>query len=268
MPLGVVPIALLLGSGALVGITLGLVGGGGSVLAVPLLVYLVGVPSAHVAIGTAAVAVALNAGAGLAAHARLGTVKWPCAMVFTASGVAGAFTGASLGKQLGGAELLALFGLLMIGVGIYMIAVEPKPSGHDVRLTQKSARHLLPRLILIGAGVGLLSGFFGIGGGFLIVPGLVLATGMALQNAIATSLFAVTAFGLTTAASYALSGLVDWRLAALVIAGGVLGTMFGTRVNTHLAGHKRALAGTFASVVIFVGLYIVTSGIMKLMAVG
>jgi uncharacterized membrane protein YfcA len=118
MPLGVVPIALLLGSGALVGITLGLVGGGGSVLAVPLLVYLVGVPSAHVAIGTAAVAVALNAGAGLAAHARLGTVKWPCAMVFTAAGVAGAFTGASLGKQLGGSELLALFGLLMIGVGI------------------------------------------------------------------------------------------------------------------------------------------------------
>jgi uncharacterized membrane protein YfcA len=91
---------------------------------------------------------------------------------------------------------------------------------------------------------------------------------MALQNAIATSLFAVTAFGLTTAASYAVSGLVDWRLAALVIVGGVLGTMFGTRVNTHLVGHKRALARTFASVVIVVGLYIAASGIMKLMAVG
>lgn len=199
MPLGLIPVALLLGSGALIGITLGLIGGGGSILAVPLLVYLVGVPSAHVAIGTAAVAVALNAGAGLASHARLGTVKWPCALVFTTAGIAGAFAGASIGKQLGGTELLALFGLVMIGVGIYMLTVRPNVAGYDVRLTTESAAHLVPRLILIGVGVGLLSGFFGIGGGFLIVPGLMLATGMALQNAIATSLFAVTAFGLTTA---------------------------------------------------------------------
>jgi len=266
MPLGVLPVVLLLGSGALVGITLGLIGGGGSVLAVPLLVYVVGVPSAHVAIGSAAVAVAFNAGAGLATHARLGTVKWPCALVFTAAGVAGAFAGASLGKQLGGTELLALFGVVMIGVGIYMLTVKPKPAGHDVRLTPESAGRLLPRLLLFGAGVGLLSGFFGIGGGFLIVPGLVLATGMALQNAIGTSLFAVTAFGLATATSYAFSGLVDWRLAALVIVGGVLGTLLGTRVNAQLATHKRALAGTFAAIVISVGLYIVTSGILKLVA--
>jgi uncharacterized membrane protein YfcA len=266
MPLGLIPIALLLGSGALVGMTLGLIGGGGSVLAVPLLVYLVGVPSAHVAIGTAAVAVALNAGAGLATHARLGTVKWPCALVFTTAGVAGAFAGAGLGKQLGGTELLALFGLVMIAVGIYMLTVRPKVSGYDVRLTPESARHLLPRLLLIGGGVGLLSGFFGIGGGFLIVPGLVLATGMALQNAIGTSLFAVTAFGLATASSYAVSGLVDWRLAALVIVGGVLGTLLGTRVNARLAGYKGALAGTFASIVIAVGLYIVVSGLLQLIA--
>ena len=268
LALGVVPIALLLGSGALVGLTLGLIGGGGSVLAVPLLVYVVGVPSAHVAIGTAAVAVAINAGAGLATHARLGTVKWPCALVFSAAGVIGAFAGASLGKQLGGSELLALFGMLMIGVGIYMISVQPKVSGHDVRLTSESARYLLPRLLLIGAGVGLLSGFFGIGGGFLIVPGLVLATGMALRNAIGTSLFAVTVFGAATATSYAFSGLVDWRIAALVVLGGVAGTLLGTRVNAHLAGHKRALAGTFASVVITVGLYVVVSGVMALVPQG
>jgi uncharacterized membrane protein YfcA len=268
MPLGAVPVILLLSSGALVGITLGLIGGGGSVLAVPLLVYLVGVPSAHVAIGTAAVAVALNAGAGLATHARLGTVKWPCALVFSAAGVMGAFAGASLGKQLGGTELLALFGLVMIGVGIYMLSVRPKVAGHDVRLTPETARHLLPRLLLLGAGVGLLSGFFGIGGGFLIVPGLVLATGMALQNAIGTSLFAVTTFGAATAVSYAASGLVDWRVASFVIAGGVAGTVLGTRANVHLAGYKRALAGTFASVVIVVGVYIVASGLLALVPQG
>jgi len=121
---------------------------------------------------------------------------------------------------------------------------------------------------LFGAGVGLLSGFFGIGGGFLIVPGLMLATGMVLPNAIGTSLFAVAAFALATASSYALSGFVDWRLAALVGVGGVAGAFLGTRANVHLAGHKRALAGTFASVVIAVGLYIVVSGILKFAAIG
>jgi len=95
MPLGIVAVLLLLSSGAVVGLTLGLIGGGGSVLAVPLLVYLVGVPSAHVAIGSSAVAVAPNAAWGLASHARLGTVKWPCAIVFTAAGVSGAFASKS-----------------------------------------------------------------------------------------------------------------------------------------------------------------------------
>jgi uncharacterized protein len=268
MALGLIPILLLLSSGAVVGLTLGLIGGGGSVLAVPLLVYLVGVPSAHVAIGSSSVAVALNAAWGLASHARLGTVKWPCALVFTAAGVAGAFSGASLGKQLGGTELLGLFGVVMIGIGVYMLSFKPKPTAHDVRLTPETAPHLLPRLLAIGASVGLLSGFFGIGGGFLIVPGLLLATGMALQNAIGTSLFAVTTFGLATATSYSLSGLVDWRLAALVIAGGAAGTLIGTRANVRLSGHRRALAIIFAGVVIAVGLYVVANGIGTLFALG
>ncbi len=256
MPLGVLPVTLLLGSGALIGILLGLIGGGGSILAVPLLVYVVGVPSAHVAVGTSAVAVALNAASGLASHARLGTVKWPCAMVFSAAGVAGALVGASLGKQLDGAHLLALFGFLMIGIGLYMFRLRPKPAGHDVRLTPETAAHLLPRLVMIGFGVGLLSGFFGIGGGFLIVPGLVLATGMALQNAIGTSLFAVTAFGAATALSYSASDMVDWRLALLIIAGGILGTIVGSQANARLALHRRALSVTFAGVVIAVGIYV------------
>jgi uncharacterized membrane protein YfcA len=212
-----------------------------------------------VAIGSSAVAVALNAAWGL--------VKWPCVLVFAAAGVTGAFVGASLGKQLGGTERLALFGLVMIGIG-NMLTFKPKPTARDVKLTPETAAHLLPRLLLVGAGVGLLSGFFGIGGGFLIVPGLVLATGMALQNAIGTSLVAVTTFGLATATSYTSSGLVDWRLAVLVIAGGIAGSVIGTQVNVRLAGHKRALAVTFAGVVIAVGLYVVACGVAQLFATG
>lgn len=266
MTLGFVPVLLLLSSGAVVGLTLGLIGGGGSVLAVPLLVYLVGVPSPHVAIGSSAIAVAFNAAWGLLSHARLGTVKWPCALVFTAAGAVGALVGASLGKRLDGTELLALFGLVMIAIGVYMLTFRPKLSAHDVRLTPESAAHLLPRLIAIGAGVGLLSGFFGIGGGFLIVPGLVMATGMALQNAIGTSLVAVAAFGIATAASYTTSGLVDWRLAALVIAGGIAGTLIGIRANVRLAPHRRALAVVFAGIVIAAGLYVAASGAIRLLA--
>src|SRR6185437_9565057 len=84
-----------------------------------------------------------------------------------------------------------------------------------------------PRLIGIGGGAGLLSGFFGIGGGFLIVPGLMLATGMTILNAIASSLVGVASFGVTTAANYALSGMVKWGVAAAFIAGGALGGLAG-----------------------------------------
>ena len=157
------PAALIpaLGSGALIGLVLGLVGGGGSILAVPLLVYLVGVRSSHMAIGTAAVAVALNALSGLVGHARAGTVKWPCALVFAATGALGAALGAELGKATDGARLLALFGAMMILVGLAMLRPRQSPGNPDVHLDRGSARHLLPRLLPAGLGVGLLAGFFG-----------------------------------------------------------------------------------------------------------
>src|ERR1700751_4327506 len=89
-------------SGALVGFSLGLIGGGGSILAVPLLVYVVGVRSPHVAIGTSSIAVALSALSSLAGHARAGNVRWPCAIVFAAFGVAGASLGSTIGKSFDG----------------------------------------------------------------------------------------------------------------------------------------------------------------------
>jgi hypothetical protein len=126
----------------------------------------------------------------------------------------------------------------------------------DVRLTRDSVARLLPLLISIGLVVGGLSGFFGIGGGFLIVPGLIGATAMPLINAIGSSLVSVTAFGLTTAVSYAVSGLVDWWLAALFVGGGAIGGLIGIRASQRLAPHRQALSLTFAGIVIAVGLYV------------
>jgi uncharacterized membrane protein YfcA len=253
---------LAIASGSLVGFTLGLIGGGGSILAVPLLVYVVGVPSPHVAIGTSAIAVAASAAINLAGHARAQTVKWPCALVFAASGIVGAALGAQLGKMVDGARLLALFGALMVVIGVLMLRPRRGGGNPDVKLDAESVTTLLPWLIGGGLVVGALSGFFGIGGGFLIVPGLIGATAMPLINAIGSSLVSVTAFGLTTAASYAWSGLVDWPLALLFIAGGALGGLAGTRLSRHLSGHKNALTRVFSGIVIAVGLYVIARSIV------
>lgn len=109
------------GAGSLVGFSLGLVGGGGSVLAVPLIVYLVGVTDAHLAIGTSALAVSANAGVNLLNHTRTGAVKWRIASLFAGAGIVGAFAGSSLGKLVDGQKLLALFALLMIVVAALML---------------------------------------------------------------------------------------------------------------------------------------------------
>src|SRR6516165_592868 len=113
--------ALAVLSGGAVGFSLGLIGGGGSILAVPLLLYIVGIGDPHVAIGTSALAVSVNAFVNLMGHWRAGTVKWPCATVFAASGIVGAALGSSLGKIVDGRKLLALFALAMIAVGIAML---------------------------------------------------------------------------------------------------------------------------------------------------
>lgn len=254
-------IAMTLAAGGLIGLVLGLVGGGGSILAVPLLVHVVGIASPHVAIGTGAIAVAANALAGLAGHARARTIKWPCAIVFALSGMAGAGLGAELGKALDGQRLLALFGLLMIGVGASMLLPRRRAEAPDVRLSPATARTLLPRLVPIGLGVGLAAGFFGIGGGFLIVPGLIAATAMPIGAAIGTSLVVVTALGATTAGSYALSGLVDWPMAGLLITGGIAGAALGILLGKRLSARKALLERLFAGSVILVGLDVtVTAG--------
>jgi uncharacterized protein len=240
-----------LASGALVGFSLGLVGGGGSILAVPLMVYVVGVPDPHVAIGTSAISVAANAAVNLSNHARGGTVRWSCALTFAAAGIVGAFTGSIFGKMLDGQKLLALFALLMLVIAMLMLKTRSRVGLPDVQISWDN----MPAIVGLGVATGTLSGFFGIGGGFLIVPALMLATGMSIMNAVSSSLVAVTAFGLTTATSYAWSGLISWELAGLFIAGGIVGGLVGTRSARSLSARRGALNIVFAAVIIAVALY-------------
>jgi uncharacterized protein len=247
--------------GAVVGLILGVIGGGGSVLAVPLLIYVVGVKSPHVAIGTSVIAVAMSAFANFVDHARRGHVVWPVAILFAISGVLGALLGSTLGKQTEGQKLLILFGVAMIALAVRMAFNQDDGAEPAMRLDRTSTL----RVAGIGFAAGTLAGFFGIGGGVLTVPGLVAAAALPMIMAIGSSLLSVTAFGLTTATNYALSGLIDWRLVLLFVSGSVAGGIAGSRLATRLAARKRALSLLFAAVVAAVGVYVIVRGVVNLM---
>lgn len=249
--------ALALGSGGVVGFTLGLIGGGGSIMAVPLLLYVVGMSDAHRVIGTSALAVAVNAALNLVPHARARNVRWREALLFALLGVVGAYVGSSIGKSVDGKRLLALFAVLMLVIAALMQRQRRNvaPAG-----TGLSGAAML-RLGVVGLAAGATSGFFGIGGGFLIVPGLILASGMATLEAIGSSLVAVFAFGATTAANYAASGLVDWPIAILFIAGGTAGGWVGASLARHLARGRQTLNRVFGAVVALVAVYMLAHSV-------
>jgi uncharacterized membrane protein YfcA len=242
---------LAVGSGGLVGFSLGLIGGGGSILATPLLLYVVGLSPPHLAIGTGALAVAANAFLNFSSYARKGMVRWRSAIVFGVVGSIGAFAGSSLGKAMNGDRLLFLFGLLMLVVGALML--KTRRTALFAKNEADGRSWLATSTALV---VGLAAGFFGIGGGFLIVPGLIFATGMPMINAIGTSLLAVGAFGLTTALNYAWSGLVDWAVAVEFISGGFVGGLVGMSLASHLSQFKSALNLVFASLIFVVAIYV------------
>ncbi|MGC9269432.1 sulfite exporter TauE/SafE family protein [Acidiphilium sp.] len=245
-------------SGSTVGFVLGLIGGGGSILATPLMLYVVGLKP-HEAIGTGALAVSANAFANFAGHARRGNVRWRSAIIFAILGIAGAMAGSSLGKIVDGKKLIFLFAVLMIVVGILMLR-RKAPTAAQLAKSHEP-EHLTPKSIVLvclaALVVGALSGFFGIGGGFLIVPGLLFSTGMPMIFAIGSSLLSVGTFGLTTAVNYSISGLVDWRVAIEFILGGIIGGLIGTRLAVALAPRRAALNRIFAGLVFVVAIYMI-----------
>ncbi len=251
--------ALSVVCGVLVGFALGLVGGGGSTLATPLLLYVVGVGSPHLAIGTGAAAVSVAAMTNLATHARAGHVRWRNAAMFAAVGVVGALVGSTLGKAFDGQRLLFLFGCLMIAVALLMLrSSDAQRPRYETRSDAKVAG--------LALFAGMASGFFGIGGGFLIVPCLLFATTMPMIEAVGSSLLAVAAFSITTAANYARSGLVDWRVAALFVLGGVVGGFVGMKLAVKLCESKDRLRKVFAFVVLAIAAYVIWRSFGALLA--
>lgn len=245
-------LALSIVGGAVIGLLLSVFGGGGSVLAAPFLIYVVGIDDPHVAIGTSAAAVAVNAAIGLGAQARAGRVKWPCSLVFGAAGLTGSVIGAHLARQVEGRQLLIWFALAMALVAVSMLPRRRAEGDPGVHLTPGLVLKLTP----IGLIVGLAAGFFGIGGGFLIVPGLMAATGMTMAHAAASSLVSVVLFGAATSATYAAHGQVDWPIFVALVAGGGIGALVGTALAKRLVDHALLARRLFAIMVLLTAAYV------------
>lgn len=238
--------------GTVVGLFLAVFGGGGSVLAAPMLIYIVGISDPHIAIGTSAAVVAAGALFGLVGHWRAHRVKWPCAIVFALSGLAGAWAGSSFAKVIDGDTLLAAFAVVMAVIGLSMLRPRQNLGDPDVHINPAFMIKLVPLGIL----VGLAAGFFGIGGGFLIVPGLIAATGMTLSAATASSLVSVSIFGIATSANYALGGYFDVKLFALVCIGAVIGVVLGLLISARITARQELMRRAFAILVLGVAAYI------------
>jgi uncharacterized membrane protein YfcA len=240
-------------SGVIVGFSLGLIGGGGSVLAVPLLLYVVGVKDTHLAIGTSALAVGIIAGISILNHKKSGNIQIRKGLLFAIPGIAGTLLGAQLGLWTPSENILILFAGFMAVIGFLML--RKNASKHEVTNGSSNLILLKKNVSLSGFSVGVLAGYFGIGGGFLVVPTIMYSGGLNIIQAIGTSLVSVSSFGLTTAARYFVAGQVDLIIAALLIIGGVMGGYFGARTSEKIP--KEKLSKVFAVLLFTVATYIV-----------
>ena len=253
-------IVLSILSGIIVGFILGIIGGGGSILAVPLLIYLVGIDDPHIAIGTSALAVGANAAVNLVFHKKRGNLKPKTGLYFAIPGILGAIIGSQLGLITPGDSLLALFGGLMIVIAYKMISEKNKNAQENISANGSTIILQKKKLWLSGILVGLSSGYFGIGGGFLIMPSLMFTSGLSVTEAIATSLIPVSTFGFTTAAMYGFEGNVNWLISLFFVIGGIAGGFIGTRLMNKIP--KKSLMKIFAIVLVIVAFYIIASTLL------
>jgi uncharacterized membrane protein YfcA len=217
-------IALTIGLAVLVGISLGLLGGGGSILTVPLLAYVAGMEPKH-AIAMSLLVVGTTSAIAAITHARAGRVRWRIAVLFGAVAMAGAYAGGRLARFIPGTVLLIAFAVIMIAAGLAMLRGRKNTAGAD-----GDQRLPVVRIALLGAAVGVISGLVGAGGGFLLVPALALLGGLPMPVAVGTSLVVIAMQSFAGFAGHLANDQIDWRLAAFVTAAAVAGALIGGRL--------------------------------------
>ena len=208
----------------LVGVALGLLGGGGSILAVPLLVYVAGLEPKE-AIATSLLVVAVTSAVGVLPHARAGRVRWRTGLIFGASGMAGAYAGGRLGEYVPASVLLAGFAVMMLATAAAMIRGRPRAApgpGREIPLVH---------VVVEGVVVGAVTGLVGAGGGFLVVPALALLGGLPMPTAVGTSLVVIAMKSFAGLAGYLATVEIDWGLALVFTAAAVAGSLAGARLS-------------------------------------
>jgi uncharacterized protein len=251
---------LALPFGLAIGFSLGLVGGGGSILAVPVLVYVLG-EDVKAATTTSLLVVAATALVGGVDHARAGHVRWRIALAFAAAGVVGALAGTVLNRAADPDVIIALFAVVLLAAAYFMAR------GHWLapRRAADSRSELLLRVGPAGLGVGVLTGFLGVGGGFVILPALVLLLALPMDAAVGTSLIVIALTSATALLAHLASGSIDWALAGALTASAVVGALAGSRIGEHVS--ERRLRQAFVSLLAILGILLLGATASKLLAI-
>ena len=220
-------IALTVALAVFVGISLGLLGGGGSILTVPLLAFVAGLEPKQ-AIATSLLVVGVTSAVGAITHARAGRVRWRMAGVFGAAAMAGAYAGGRLAHFVPGSVLLIAFAVIMIAAAVAMLRGRKD-------ITDESAGQLpVVKILLQGATVGMISGLVGAGGGFLLVPAMALLGGLPMPIAVGTSLVVISMQSFAGFAGHLATDTIDWKLAGMVTAAAVAGSVLGGHLVTRV----------------------------------
>lgn len=268
------PLSLIFG--AIVGLSLGLTGGGGAIFAVPLLVYGLGLP-AREAVGVSLAAVGATSLVGFLHRWRLGQVETRTGLLFATSGMLGAPIGSWIAGRTPEALLLSAFAGLMVVVAIRLWRQASRPAaecsagaatddedGPTCRRDAAGALLLNSRcaalLLVVGALTGVLSGMFGVGGGFVIVPALILFSGMSVHRAVGTSLLAIALVGVSGVASHVWAGReIPLDVTGWFIAGGIGGLFAGQAIGRRLSGP--ALQKAFAVAILLVAAFVIARNV-------
>lgn len=248
-------IVLELALGFGIGLSLGLLGGGGSLLTVPALIYLAG-QTPRAAVTTSLVIVGANSMVGALFHGSLRRLDWKVALVFGSAGMLVSYLSANISNQIAPELLLAAFAFLMIGIGTMLLTRQPK---------EEVFEHVSKPLWLVltsGAGVGLLTGIFGVGGGFLVVPALVMLVGLPVQVAVGTSLVVIAMNSAAGFLGHVGDGSIDWMVTLVFTSSGLLGTFSGMKLSQRLSSSK--LQKAFAVFVIALAAFLLIDNLSKL----
>lgn len=242
--------------GGAIGVSLGMLGGGGSILAVPALVYVLGQPVRD-AVPTSLLVVGGSAAAGALSHLRAGSVPWRSALLFGAAGIGGSFAGAWFNHRLGEDVLLIGFAILMLGAAAAMLRKRGGQEKESAALSCENAWRERPVMVIaVGLGVGVVTGLFGVGGGFILVPAWTLAMGCPVRVSVGASLLVIVLNSAGALVAHAGVGTIDMSIAVPFTVAAVVGAIAGERIGESVAGPR--LSRWFAFLVVGLALFVLT----------